>query len=322
MPLFGSPNVEKLKSKGNIEGLIKAMDYEDLEVSLSAINALGNFSEAQAIKALINKLDTFIKTNFNPRKNEWYKSAEPGLAAAKALVKIGEPAIEFLVSAQRNSRVDINIREGATVTLGLIASPKVCEALMTTLEEEPNERILSWTKDVLYRIGDNQITDRLLALVEKEDLDQDGKIRKLFAIEVLGGISDKRSIQALINSLNEKSESFTQAAAKSLGEIGDLQAAEALVSYLRPGNRQGDRVKEALAKMGSPVMETIIAGLKNPNPEIRGGVASFLYNFGDARALPALKEALEDEDGHVRWWANKSLQSIEAKIRKTENKTG
>jgi len=159
MPLFGSPNVEKLKSKGNIEGLIKAMDNEDMGVSLSAITALGNFSEAQAIKALINKLDTFIpRINFNPRKNEWYKWAEPGLAASKALVKIGEPAIEFLVSAQRNSRVDIKIREGATWTLGLIASPKVCEALMTTLEEEPNEHILRWTKDVLYRIGDSQIT--------------------------------------------------------------------------------------------------------------------------------------------------------------------
>jgi len=71
--------------------------------------------------------------------------------------------------------------------------------------------------------------------------------------------------------------------------------------------------------MGSPAMETIIAGLKNPNSEIRRGVASFLYNIGDARALPALKEALEDEDGQVRWWANKSLQRIETKIRKTEN---
>ena len=270
------------------------------------------------------RVDTFDKANFNPRTNEWYKRAEPGLAASKALAKIGEPAIDFLVSAQRNQRVDIKIRNGATLTLGLISSPKVPEALITTLEEETNEHISNVTAEVLYfyyyetsRIGDEHITGRLLALVEKTDLSKEDRIRKFCAIKVLGGIKDKRSIQALIGALNDESGKYKQAAAKSLGEIGDIQAAEALVSSLRAGNVSGDNIRAALAKMGSPAMETIIAGLKNPNPLIRQGVASFLNIIGDARALPALKEAVEDEDGHVRYWANISLESIEAKIRNT-----
>ena len=42
MPLFGPPNVEKLKAKGNVKGLIKALDYKkDASVRRAAAKALG-----------------------------------------------------------------------------------------------------------------------------------------------------------------------------------------------------------------------------------------------------------------------------------------
>ena len=53
MPLFGSPNVEKLQMKGNIKGLIKALRYDHNSVRQSAAIALMKIGDARAVKPLI-----------------------------------------------------------------------------------------------------------------------------------------------------------------------------------------------------------------------------------------------------------------------------
>ena len=46
MPLFRPPDVEKLKTEGNVEGLIKALGYkEDLHVRWDAAEALGQIGD-------------------------------------------------------------------------------------------------------------------------------------------------------------------------------------------------------------------------------------------------------------------------------------
>ena len=57
MPLFGPPNVKKLMAKGNVEGLIKALDYEkDPSVRAVAAIALGQIGGARAAEPLIAAL--------------------------------------------------------------------------------------------------------------------------------------------------------------------------------------------------------------------------------------------------------------------------
>jgi len=51
MPLFGPPNIEKLKAKGNVKGLIKAINTDDAEVRSEAIRALGDFGDAPRSRA-------------------------------------------------------------------------------------------------------------------------------------------------------------------------------------------------------------------------------------------------------------------------------
>jgi HEAT repeat protein len=51
--LFGSPNVEKLKAKGDIKGLIKALGYEkNFDIRASAAYALGSIGSRQAVEPL------------------------------------------------------------------------------------------------------------------------------------------------------------------------------------------------------------------------------------------------------------------------------
>ncbi len=56
--LFGPPNVEKLKAKGDVNGLIKASHYEkDYFVRMNAVDALGEIKDSSAIEPLIAALN-------------------------------------------------------------------------------------------------------------------------------------------------------------------------------------------------------------------------------------------------------------------------
>jgi len=55
--LFGPPNVEKLKAKSDVKGLIKALGYEkDSRVRRDAAGALGKIGDARAVEPLIAAL--------------------------------------------------------------------------------------------------------------------------------------------------------------------------------------------------------------------------------------------------------------------------
>jgi HEAT repeat protein len=57
MPLFGPPNVEKLKAKRDAPGLIKALGYQkDGHVREAAAEALGQIRDARAVEPLIAAL--------------------------------------------------------------------------------------------------------------------------------------------------------------------------------------------------------------------------------------------------------------------------
>ena len=77
MGLFGPPNVEKLKGKRDLKGLIKALRYKrDGGVRSSAAEALGEIGDARAVEPLCAALRD--------------KDVDVREAAAEALGKIGD----------------------------------------------------------------------------------------------------------------------------------------------------------------------------------------------------------------------------------------
>ncbi|MDE3091288.1 MAG: hypothetical protein KGJ80_18125, partial [Chloroflexota bacterium] len=86
MPLFGPPNIEKMKSKGDVMGLIKLLSIPNYKSDLrnSAIDALsqmGVSAFSPLITALFDK-DPFISDG-----------------AQSVLKKIGTPAVEGLIKS-------------------------------------------------------------------------------------------------------------------------------------------------------------------------------------------------------------------------------
>jgi len=88
--LFGPPDVDKMRSRRNIEGLAKAMTYEkDANIHRDAARALYFINDRRAIEPLIAALQ---ETNIGRRQS-----------AAKALGMIGDPrAVVPLLAALRD----------------------------------------------------------------------------------------------------------------------------------------------------------------------------------------------------------------------------
>ena len=95
MPLFWSPpDVERLKAKGNIKGLIKALRYKKESIREAAAEALGQLRARRAVTPLI--------TTFRGAE-EYYNVRQ---AAAIVLSQIGGPqAIGGLIAALQGQRL-------------------------------------------------------------------------------------------------------------------------------------------------------------------------------------------------------------------------
>ena len=108
MSLYGSPNVQQLEAKGNVQGLIKALDYDqDASVRMEAAKALGRIGDSQAVAPLIARLMDV--------------DGQVAHAAVEALGEIGTPAIQPLLAALKNE--DRDMRQRAAEALGMIGLP-------------------------------------------------------------------------------------------------------------------------------------------------------------------------------------------------------
>jgi hypothetical protein len=122
MGLFGPPNVENMKAKGDVQGLIKAMSYQkDVDVRVAAARALGQIGDARAVEPLIEIL------------NDRQGSAS---LAAIALGKIGDSrAVEPLIAALKDKGANYYpIRSNAADALGSIGDSRAVEPLVEALK--------------------------------------------------------------------------------------------------------------------------------------------------------------------------------------------
>ncbi len=101
------PDIEKLKARGNVEGLIKALHYRKASVHMAAVEALGNIGDVRAVEPLISAL----------KDKDWGWGVREG--AAEALGNIGDVrAVEPLVAALKDEYRDV--REVAAEALDKI----------------------------------------------------------------------------------------------------------------------------------------------------------------------------------------------------------
>lgn len=125
-------------------------------------------------------------------------------------------------------------------------------------------------------------------------------------------LKEEKDIPGLIRALRNPDMNVQYEAAQALGELRDPAAVQSLMMVLTDDQYSGIRWKaaEALAQIGTPAVEPLIAALSHPVEDVRWKAAIALGEIGDTRAIGPLIELLRDEDRFVKGRAAYALGLI------------
>ncbi len=301
-----SDDVETLKAKRNVRGLIRALKNDNQNIRNAALEALGEIGDPRAAEPV---------AGFFPQ--------EPFLVA-KILKGLGTPGFEVLLANLHNEEVDI--RWAAAKVLGETGDPRVTEPLLALLQD-PNKQVREVAVDALGRTPDARVVAALTPLLH----DPDVTIRQI-VIETLGKAGGAPSVALLTPALLDTNWSIRQSAAEALEHVGWAPAPdETGAAYwaakrwwskcvecgphaLRPLtlalNDHPFSVAEAMEKLGALALPPLMEALRSPEPDVRRAAAKSLGVLKEFRSLEPLCAALQDSDTMVRQLAVAALGQI------------
>lgn len=132
------------------------------------------------------------------------------------------------------------------------------------------------------------------------------------AARAMGIIRDPRFVGPLFQACLRGHSELSSVAGNSLRRIDTRTVVPHLTRVLRDGDRvMAVGAEEALIAIGSPAVASLKKALKWKYVKARLAAARALGRIGDARAIPALRSAVNDRDVHVRQVANVAMRSIE-----------
>jgi hypothetical protein len=121
----------------------------------------------------------------------------------------------------------------------------------------------------------------------------------------------EKDISSLIKSLYDKDYEIRDAAARALGEIGDLYSVKELTFALKDKNRSMSMsAAKALAMIGQPAIESLLSCLHDEDRNVRIAGLKALGIIGDKKTADQIAILLKDEDIMVESEAAKSLLKI------------
>ena len=175
--------------------------------------------------------------------------------AAKALERIGRPAVELLIRVLKGRRSDM--RCWAAGTLGEIGDERAVEPLLRAFKRSADWDVRRTIAQALGEIGDERAVEPLINAF----MGHDHPVHRA-AAEALVKIG-KPAIEPLIHALKHRFPNTREEAAEVLGEIGDEKAVEPLISMLKDsGHHERVYPARALGKIGDErAVEPLISAL-------------------------------------------------------------
>lgn len=295
------------------------------------IEALGGLRYAGAVETL---------TLFLANKND-----DVSREVLNALARIGAPAVQPLIARLNDPQAQI--RASAAEVLGRIGDGRALAPLIACLKHpapEPADN-LAGNMPNEKEPTDNKTDEEQNGTAEKDDL----QVRQK-AAEALGKLGPP-AVEPLMACLEEKDASVRSLAATALGQLHDSRAIKPLIACLvelagknttDEENSEGvnlqQSVFEALANLGQPAIDPLVACLQDKDVHVRQDAAEVLFrlhylpsdNEGKAAffilrkswdelvklgapAVAPLLDSLKDEDGDVRKGAAEALGQLNDK---------
>lgn len=272
LPGLPKPDIDKLQSRRDVRGLIKALHCKESGLRQAAVEALGKIADGGAVEPLIRSLkddNQNVRTGAasalekigNPRAMEALiealdrKDNQLCRRAAEALVRLCAASIEPLISALKDSTLGYKARSKVASILGQTGDARAVEPLITALKHH-HQTLRQAAAEALGKIADPRAAEPLVKALDQED-----PLLCLLAAEALQKIGDPRAVEPLIERLNDGDCDTGWRAASALGKIGDPRAIKPLIDALdREDAFLSLTAAEALGKIGDPrAVEPLIA---------------------------------------------------------------
>lgn len=251
MPLFGSPNIDKLKAKKDVPRLIKTLSHRDSRVRWAAATALGELGDTQAVEGLLSALNhpdegvrVAVMTALGESKDVRAvtplvsllsnKSGEVRKAAVLALNKIlptaisqeqppMESVVEGLLAALNDREMEV-----AVLAAKLLGSMKITQAVtpLIGLLSRGSFDVIKAAATALGQIGDSQAFEPLV-----KQLIVIGTAKEVGS--ALAEIDAQRAVPILSSALfSSRDSDKCVAVAHALGHTRDAQAIEPLAQAI------------------------------------------------------------------------------------------
>jgi HEAT repeat protein len=236
--------------------------------------------------------------------------------AADAIVKIGSPAVPFLIEALQAEDKQVRWRAAdALAGIGAEASSAV-PTLIATLDDEDEyvRRIAAYALGKIGPEASSAVPELIKAL---QDSDRNLRLVAAYALGKIG-LEASASVPTLIATLKDANAEVRLNAATALGRIGTeaKTAVPALIAALQDKDKYvRQAAADALGRFGAKgktAVPALITALKDENKYVRVNAASALGRIGlEAKpAIPALIAALQDDKVEVRRNAASGLGGI------------
>lgn len=300
------PDIDYLEQEKDVEGLIKALKYDDFLIRKGAAISLKRVGDERAVEALIDAL------KYESWEDEYTVLIAVRENSAEALGIIGDKrAVNPLIQSLYKD-TDEEVRWKAAAALGKIGDQSAVGPLIDAL----NDR--SWgvrknASNALGDLGDVKAFERLNMALN----DKDWHVRKYAAV-ALGKIGDERAIGPLVNALNDEDSDVRWKSLIALGKIGEPAVKPLLKAFENDDWQMRGRAAEVLGKIGDErAIEPLINALnkrdRTQNKYVRGRIIEALGRIGDERAVEPLIKALDDQYIYVRLKATEALDLIKSK---------
>jgi HEAT repeat protein len=235
--------------------------------------------------------------------------------AAKALVTMGEPAIEPLIHAFKSQ--DGDVVGGALSALGEIGKPAVDQLLRALRDADGDVRCNSAM--ALGAIGDKRAVVPLIESLK----DPDHYVRR-WAASSLGKIGDIRAVEALTAALDDSDSSVQEYTNKALELItmSDMKRKEMMIRRdfdrlfdmmhsLSVSRQDRQAAADSIVQLGEMAVDLLINELNSWDEVRRSNACHLLARIGDSRAVQPLINALEEDTPHVKRSAAMALGTLD-----------
>lgn len=319
-----TPDIEKLKSKRDIKGLIVALSYQDAAIRRDAAIALGELDDPQARQPLLGSLGDVDQ--------------RVRLRAAAALIRLGDgqgvgfisaslkdeetkyetsqlladfrPTDPFVAALPAPARLELLILQLECPHFGRRQEAR--EALKSLLPSDEYSRLVrkSEIHVLIAQLQEWNASDAektLLALRDPTAADAlikfltDTTVRKgrEAAARILGKMGDSRAVGPLIAVIESAQSVFLlrEAAINALSKLHDSRSLEPLVLVLKNDESNRAVAASALGALGNPeALEPLVSALQDKSDSVRQGVAWALAQLGGKRGAEALIVACTKEN--------------------------